>query len=186
MSHLYEVDLARENEELTKRFVAAELQNTRLANLYVSMQRLHCSLERREIIAAIEEIVINLVGSEEFAILELVAPQKLSVVSSHGIDGRHVERVATQDGPIGKCVSKGTLFVRNGGPAQGSSEIESQLTACIPLRAAERIWGAVAVFALLPQKESLGVADVELFDLLSAHGGLALYCSSLHQRQGRR
>jgi GAF domain-containing protein len=189
MTPPYEIDLAREHAELTRRYVAAEQQKMRLANLYVSMQRLHSSLERAHIIEAIAEIVINLIGSEEYAIFEFDAKREtVDIVSCFGVDPCLLEWVKPGDGLIGRCLSKGTLFVRNGSPSNVNHEIETRLSACIPLRAADRIWGAVAVFSLLPQKDSLGVEDVELFDLLSAHGGLALYCSTLHEQiaEGRR
>lgn len=63
-------DVQRENELVASRFVDIETQNTNLANLYVAGYQLHGSLDRGQVLASIKEIVINLIGSEDFAIYE--------------------------------------------------------------------------------------------------------------------
>ena len=48
-----------------------EQQSSNLANLYVASYRLHGSVERSEVLQVIQEIIINLIGSEELGIYEL-------------------------------------------------------------------------------------------------------------------
>jgi hypothetical protein len=64
-----------------------EQQNSNLANLYVASYRLHGTLDRGEVIAAIQEIIANLVGSEEAALFEIDPDKKeLELVASFGLD----------------------------------------------------------------------------------------------------
>ena len=59
-----------ENLRFTERYAEIEKQNADLANLYVASYRLHSTLDRQEVVSVIEEIIINLIGSEELAIFE--------------------------------------------------------------------------------------------------------------------
>ena len=51
---------------------------------------------------------------------------------------------------------------------------ERKLRACVPLKYLGRVVGAVAIFGMRASKKRLAPIDVELFDLLSRHGGIAL------------
>jgi chemotaxis protein CheD len=48
------------------------------------------------------------------------------------------------------------------------------MTACIPFMSGRRVRGVLALFGMLPQKRGLTEEDLELLDLLSDHGALAL------------
>ena len=55
---------------LAQQFVATELQHGDLASLYVASRRLQATLRKQEVLAAIREIVINLIGVEAMAVFE--------------------------------------------------------------------------------------------------------------------
>src|SRR5262250_909149 len=57
-----------ENKDFAQRYVEVEEQNESLANLYVASYRLHSTLDPAEVVECISEILINLVGSEEFGL----------------------------------------------------------------------------------------------------------------------
>src|ERR1700716_3860418 len=59
------------SQEAQSQYAALARQNANLANLYVASYRLHSTVSREEVLAAIVEIIINFVGSEEIAIFEL-------------------------------------------------------------------------------------------------------------------
>ena len=59
------------------------------------------------------------------------------------------------------------------------------VAACVPLRADERIVGALVVFGLLPHKPAFEPVDHELFKLLSAHAAPAFYGAQLFEGSGR-
>src|ERR1051325_8315784 len=60
-----------ESRDFAARYVDVEQQNTNLAHLYVASYQLHGTLDRERILAAIKEVIINLIGSEELAIWEV-------------------------------------------------------------------------------------------------------------------
>ena len=174
-----------ESQDLLGQFQEIERQNSDLASLYVASYRLHETVKRNEVIAVIEEIVINMIGSEELAIFEVDDESgKLKLVESLGIDPDVLERVTLNEsrieqaaGVLQEVVETGQRYVVSSGDGK-ALETESGLTVCIPLVLDNHVTGAIAVFRLLDQKKSkLAPLDFELFDLLATHAAAALYCS---------
>jgi GAF domain-containing protein len=130
------------------------------------------------VLEVIQEILANLVGTEETAVFERDDHAgSLRLISSNGIEAQAFARVAVGEGIIGTVVASGeTWIVGDSAPGVGR---EAQLTACVPLKLEERVTGAICIFRLLPQKSGLEPCDRELFDLLATHAATALYCSEL-------
>jgi hypothetical protein len=170
------VEIEQENQRACDEYVAIQERSTELAHLFVALERIHSSLSRAETLAAIQEIVINVVGSEELAVFERRG-DRLVLLQSFGIDPEPWRERPADRGALGRAAS-GRLYVagREGPPEPGDENI----TATIPLRVGDRVTGALAIFRLLGHKPVLGETDHALFDLLSTHVGLAL-----HLRAGR-
>src|SRR4029077_1385469 len=64
-------EVEEENKDFANRYIEIEEQNNNLANLYVASYQLHSTLDFKEVIQIVQEIVINLIGAEAFAILLL-------------------------------------------------------------------------------------------------------------------
>lgn len=175
------VELERENRRACDEFVAIHEQHTVISNLCVALSRLHGSIDRKEVLAAIEEIVVNLVGSEEVAIYEL-APGGGRLLLTHGIGvvGRAPSQVDLGAGVIGRAAESGCIYLA-GAEAPCGPEDED-VSACVPLVLASRVIGAVVVFRLLGHKPGIDMADRELFRTLAHHGAIALHCASLAAR----
>lgn len=174
--------LEETSKALSSRYLDVEQSNSNLANLYVASYGIHESLDRGDVVRSIHEVLINLVGSEEFAIVErspLEGP--FSVTSSMGVDPERCAPFLLGDGRVGQALRDGTLYSRAPGDAGVAGEDE-HVTACIPLMVGGRVYGAIVVFRLLSHKEALEPVDRELFDLLATHAASALYCSELHKR----
>jgi hypothetical protein len=167
-----------ESQSYSSRYAEIETQNSNLANLYVASYRLHGTLDRKEVIDTLQEIIANLIGSEEAGLYELnAAKQTLELVASFGLapDGRRSLPLAS--GRVGQAARSGEIFVAEPGvPEDGG------LTACIPLKLDGKVTGAIAIHRLLPQKSGFEEVDRELFELLATHAATALYCTSLHAR----
>jgi putative methionine-R-sulfoxide reductase with GAF domain len=172
-----------ESERFAEQYRDLESQNSNLANLYVASYRLHATLDRVEILAIIQEIVTNLIGSEEIGIFEKDG-SSLQLLASTGIDPVSYRRVALSSGILGHCASGGRTFVSGDGddPAERTPQ-EADLSACVPLILDGRVSGVIALFRLLPQKRQIEALDRELFDLLATHAATALYCAALHTRR---
>jgi len=172
-----------ETRRYSSRYAEIEQQNSNLANLYVASYRLHGTLDRTEVVAAIQEILANLIGSEEAALFELdPATQTLELAASFGADPAECPRVPVGTGVIGQAASTGEIFVADPGHPPAAEGIESRLTACVPLRLESRVTGVIAIFGLLPQKGAIEDLDRELFDLLATQAAFALYCTGLHAK----
>jgi hypothetical protein len=176
----------RDNRRFMDQFVVLERQTANLANLYVASYRLHETLDRQEVIKSLQEILANLVGSEEMVLFELDREQQcLHLVASHGIQPEAYETVPIDRGRIGAAVRSGETFVVDASAepsAIPAEPLEQHLTACIPLKLEGRVTGAIAVFRLLPQKPGVESLDYEIFDLLGSQAAMALYCTALHSR----
>jgi len=164
-------DFEAENRRFFNEYSEVEQQNSNLANLYVASYRLLGSVERSEVLQVIQEIIINLIGSEELGIFELNAKtKKLVLLSSFGLEDDAYTRIL-DDSPIMQTAMTGEMFLKDPPPNNTSAPVTS-LTACIPLKVHETVIGVIAIFRMLPQKPALAAIDRELFDLLGSHACL--------------
>lgn len=171
--------IEEESRRFSERYLEVEQQNTNLSNLYVASYQLNGTLDRERVIAAIQEIVINLIGSEELAIWEVDEElDTLSLVSSFGIDESDWTVVPIGKGTIGSVARTGTLFLTTADAAPQET-LERTLTACLPLKLDDKVVGVIAIFSLLQQKTGLEPVDHELLDLLGSHAASALFCTRL-------
>ncbi len=164
-------EIEAENQRICDDYVSVQEKSTVLAQLFVVLDRIHGALSKAEMLAALQEIVINVVGSEELAVFERRGAV-LVLSQSFGVDRQKLRDVRVGEGAIGRAAASGRIYVagREGPPAPG----EEDLTAVIPLRAGEEVAGALAIFRLLGHKPGIGEDDETLFQLLSTHVGLAL------------
>lgn len=163
-------EIRGETDRRFAEYAKLETLNANLANLYVASYQLHSTLDRQTVLAAIQEIVVNLIGSEEFAVFEREPDGRFRLASSVGLsDGSPLvahERVA-------HATASGETWV---------SAHHGDLTACIPLKIDGGVTGFIVICRLLAHKSGLEPLDLELFDLLGTHAAMALYASSLQQR----
>jgi hypothetical protein len=179
---LYQIEA--DSHKFSSKYVELEQQTGNLLNLYVASYRLHGTLDRKEVLATIQEIITNLIGSEEIAVYEMDAARGgLDLTASFGIDAARHARVPLGQGIIGRAAESGQIFIAGSG-RRGEGQ-ERDLTACIPLKVQDRVIGVIAIFRLLQQKPGLESVDHELFELLATHAAMALYTTLLHGAAAR-
>jgi hypothetical protein len=175
-----------ENVDFAKRYLEIEEENNNLANLYVASFQLHSTLDFREVVQIVMEIVINLIGAEKFALMLLDENrEELSAVSTEGVPREKIPHLRMGEGIIGKVVKEGT------GPyiAEGKSASEITLTeplVVIPMKIKDQVIGAIVVYSILEQKESFSPLDFELFNLLAGHAATAVFASKLYSESERK
>jgi hypothetical protein len=171
--------LEADSRKYLEHYLEVEQQNTNLANLYVASFRLHSTLARREVLAGIDEIIINLIGSEELALIEIDEQSgRPHLTHSFGLESNSFTDLPdTVRRRIESCMHSGEIWVR------GAEDFP--MTACIPLKVDHDVIGAIAIFRLLEQKTGVEPVDHELFSLLATNASTALYCSHLHASRGR-
>lgn len=168
-------EVAGANERFAEQYQSIEEQSANLANLYVASYQLHNSVDRDAVLTAIQEIVINLIGSEQLAIYERCGEKEFRLAASFGLDLDRVAPFVAGEYAVEK-LGEGHIFPN---PAD-----RQPLTAVVQLRIGEDVTGAILVFRLLDHKPALQPVDQELFDLLAVHASTALYCASLHAERG--
>jgi GAF domain-containing protein len=180
----YVQDLLAENERLRTLVdslkAESEAQVANLASLYVAVTSVHGALDRPSLLSSVQEIVTNLIGSEETAIFETDAAHgRLTLLASAGIEPGPYQELYVGEGAIGRAAATGERLIRREGGSL-TEDGDAALTACIPLKVAGRVVGVLAVFRLLPQKGRLDAIDIDLFDVLAAHAASALIYTRLY------
>ncbi|MBI1920217.1 MAG: GAF domain-containing protein [Geobacter sp.] len=174
-----------ENQDFANRYVEIEQENNNLANLYIASYQLHSTLDFMEVLQIITEIIINLIGAEEFAIL-LVDDKtnQLEPVASEGIPREEVPKVKIGKGLIGEMAKTGeNYFIED---ADGYVRDLAHPMVCIPLKIKEHVIGVIVIYKLLLQKTSFADVDYELFTLLAGHAATAIFSSKLYSESERK
>src|SRR4051812_45635952 len=179
-----------ENKDFAHRYVEVEEQNNNLANLYVASYQLHSTLDFREVVQIVQEIVINLVGAESFAILLLDEKTgELKAIASEGEDVMPgIENISTRlgDGVLGSVAKTGESYYINQDLEDGGKVTLEKPLAAVPLKIKEHVIGLVVIYKLLQQKDSFSAVDYELFSLLAAHAATAIFSSKLYSQSERK
>jgi GAF domain-containing protein len=173
--------LAHRSEEERWRAQRQELVEAELAHLVrlrVASQRLHESLNPLELMDILQDLLVNLVGSETLGIFELEpAGPALVLRVSMGIDPERFRRLPLGEDPIGRAARTGSTWLADlmeGVPEQARREGPR---ACVPLRLGSHVLGMMVLFGLLPHKPRLEQEDRELLEVLANEGARALYCA---------
>lgn len=164
-------------ERLAERMSTVEAENNRLANLYVASCQLHSSLDLSEVLRNIVEIMINLIGADQFAVYILDEKTgRLEPVVSHGMGQRACPAGVLGERILGRAVQLRETFRRD--PPE-SADASGPL-ACVPLHVRERPLGAIVVHRLFEQKKVLNALDEELFALLADHAAAAILAAQVY------
>ena len=165
-----------QNRRDIERSALVEEQCTSLANLYVATYKLHGSLERSEVLAAISEIVVNLVGCEQFGVFERFG-EDLKLIGEFPAHPSPIRELKAQGSFVSE-IFKGTGPWVRGRDKEPPVHVPDAITGVIPLQLRSELTGAIVLYSLLPQKGgAFGDVDFELMDLLTAHAATALYAS---------
>jgi hypothetical protein len=147
--------LARELDETGR---AHEL----FASLYTTLERLHGSLKVTDVVNAIHEVVINLVGSEDFALFVFdESSARFELLSSMGAGGLQ-RPFAVGEGALGQAAAAGR-------PVWGNPH------ALAPFADdGGRTVGLIAIVGLLSHRPALERREQVIVEALAAHAGVAL------------
>ncbi len=176
-----------ENKDFANRYVEVESENNNLANLYVASYQLHSTLDFSECLKIILEIVMNLIGAEEFSIMMLdEKSNELMIVAQEGMGPEARQSIKLGDGTIGETTKNGEAYFREGDPTDLSGIDYLHPLVCIPLKIKEHVIGAIVIYKLLVQKQSFSNVDYELFTMLAGHAATALFSSRLYSQSERK
>jgi nitrate/nitrite-specific signal transduction histidine kinase len=174
-----------ENKEFADRYIEIEEQNNNLANLYVASYQLHSTLDYREVVRIVQEIVVNLIGAEVFHLF--MVGDKTGQLELEGSEGQSapVTAIPLGEGPIGKAAQAGENFFAEQVAHKEATPFEQPI-AVIPLKIKETVIGVISINKLLVQKTAFTAMDFELFTLLAGHAATALFSAKLYSTSARK
>jgi nitrate/nitrite-specific signal transduction histidine kinase len=176
-----------ENKDFANRYIEVEAENNNLANLYVASYQLHSTLDFNESLKIILEIVMNLIGAEEFSIMMLdEKTNELSIVAQEGMGPEARASIKLGEGIIGTAARSGESFYREGDPTDLTGVDYLHPLVVIPLKIKEHVIGVIVIYKLLVQKQQLSNIDYELFSMLAGHAATALFSSKLYSQSERK
>jgi transcriptional regulator with GAF, ATPase, and Fis domain len=177
-----------ENRDFAGRCVEMEQLHSNLANLYVASHQLHSTLDFKEVLQIVQEIVINFIGSECFAVLLLDEETgELRTIAAEGdalVPGIAGMTVRMGEGKLGQVTSTGeSYFARE---AFGQNAGTDHPLAAVPLKIKEKTIGLLVVYQLLQQKRAFSTTDYELFSLLAGQAATAIFSAKLYSDAERK
>jgi regulator of replication initiation timing len=174
-----------ENKEFADRYIEIEEQNNNLANLYVASYQVHSTLDYKEVIRIVQEIVINLIGAEVFHLF--MVSEKAAQLELETSEGQTPGRplIPVGEGPIGKAAQSGENYFADTVARREPSPYEEPI-AVIPLKIKDTVIGVISINKLLFQKTAFTTMDYELFTLLAGHAATAIFSARLYSASARK
>lgn len=176
----------KENKEFANMYVEIQEQNDALANLYVASQRLHATFDLEGVKQIISEILVEMVGAEEFGLLMLDRHKKnLHVLTGEGIR----ERLPKQTLPVGEGIVGDVATTGESFFFVPKSEAEKKAhlpIATLPLKLNGQTVGVVVIYKLLSHKTKFSPIDHQILELVAAHAASALMSARLHGTLDRK
>jgi hypothetical protein len=177
-------EVEAENKEFADRYVEIEEQNNNLANLYVASYQLHSTLDFKEVIRIVQEIVINLIGAEAFHIY--MVGEKSGKLEREGSEGQEAPNVLDMsEGIIGTAARTGLSYFAEQVVVREPTPFALPI-AVIPLKIKESVIGVISINKLLVQKKAFTGMDHELFKLLAGHAATAIFAAKLYSTSERK
>ncbi|MEK6409250.1 MAG: GAF domain-containing protein [Acidobacteriota bacterium] len=170
-----------ENKDFAQRYVQVEEQNESLANLYVASHRLHSTLDSAEVLECIKEILLNMIGSEDFGLF--VVDDETHELVRAGYEGDTGGRPDKAQVTLGEGIEG--VVALTGEPYFSEGEGDGP-RACVPLKIKERVVGLITIYQLLSHKKGLTELDHQLMELLAGHAASALISSRLYSMADRK
>ncbi len=179
-------EVEKENKDFADRYIVVQEENNNLANLYIASHQLHSTLDYKEVLRIVLEIVVILVGAETFCLMLLDEKHnEMSTVAAEGIEVHQVKNIKIGKGIIGKVAKNGESYFSENITADVEISLEKPI-ACVPLKIKENVIGLLVIYSLLVQKAHFKSIDYELFNLLASHAATAIYSAKLYSQSERK
>jgi nitrate/nitrite-specific signal transduction histidine kinase len=174
-----------ENKEFADRYIEIEEQNNNLANLYVASYQLHSTLDYKEVVRIVQEIVINLIGAEAFHIW--MVSEKTGALELEASEGQAPPpgSLALGQGMIGRAAQTGENYFAEAVAHREATPFDKPI-AVIPLKIKDSVIGVISINKLLVQKTAFTTMDYELFTLLAGHAATAIFSAKLYSTSARK
>ena len=171
--------LERHVSDLAIELATADEKVGDLQKLILAAQRLDTCADRAAVLDALRDIVITILGSDDFVILALDDDGRtLWPILGVGQSGGACGPLLVTDDLVATAFRSGRRVIApprgaSGGPARADT------VACVPLTSGSRKVGLLVLFTLLAHRAELRRNDLDVLDFLSAHAATALQVADL-------
>ena len=166
--------LERHVSELAIEVATADEKVGDLQKLLLTAQRLNACADRAAVLDALRDIVITVMGADDFVILALDDDgSTLWPVVGFGPTGSGCGPLLATDDLVATTMRTGKRVIAAGRHEAGGAA-RSEAVACVPLSAGPQMLGLLVLFSLLAHRSELRGVDFDLLDFLSAHAATAL------------
>jgi GAF domain-containing protein len=156
-----------------------------LENLLLATRRLDACADRAAVLAALQDILVTVVGANDFVVLALDEEGRtMWPILGVGTNGAACGPLLVSDALVSAALETGKCQLS--GPRGVGDLPRIDPVATIPLLAWPHTVGALVVFTLPPQRSALRPIDVELLEFLSSRAASAIQLADLRASDSRR
>ena len=168
--------------QLSTLLVAADNRTGALMKLLVAVRSLIESRNASAAMQSLQDILVTVIGAEQFTIYSIDQRQKLLVaIAGTSTHPGGSDRVPLHDSWLGGVVRSSAVYVARDADRPTRRD-ESSIAAVAPLRVLDRVVGAIVITRLLPHREGLDSCDREILGLLGVYAATAIIAAD---RRGR-
>ena len=179
------VRLERHVSMLSTEVASADQKVSDLGKLLLAARRLESCADRGAVLAALRDILVSAVGSDDFVVLALDEEGRtLWPILGVGANGTACGPLLVSDALVSVALETGKCQIA--GP-RGVGELPRyEPLAAVPLMSWPHTVGALVVFTLLAHRSVLRPVDIELLEFLSSHAATAIQLADLRAVESRR
>jgi hypothetical protein len=184
----HSLSIEAENRIFIQRYIEIEKQNEALTNLYVASYQLHSTLESQKVVNTIVEIIINLIGAEEFAIFTLNDDGTELIFTGGELGERYQskKRIPLGQDIEGKVALSKIPYRHPEINDLISIPLEISLPAKPNTQPVNELVGVISIYKLLAHKKKFTDLDYEILNLLAGQAATALLSAKLYQGTERK
>ena len=177
--------LERHLSVLSTEVATADQKASDLEKLLLAARRLESCADRAAVLAALQDILISVVGSEDFVVLALDEEGRtLWPILGVGANGSACGPLLVGDALVSPALETGKCQIAT---RRGAGELpRGEPLASVPLMSWPHTVGALVVFTLLAHRSVLRSVDIELLEFLSSHAATAIQLADLRAAETRR
>ncbi len=174
-----------ENRFYANKYVEIERRNSDLASLYVASYRMQSALTLKDALTIISEIVVAMIGSEEFAVYLFVPQQQRFYLAACEGGKQNFPSEIPEDYPLVALVlESGRSWTRTDEVKDDAANPEDFI-AIVPLKVGNKKIGFIGIKRLLVQKSGFNSQDFEMFEFLAVQAAKAVLSASLFELYGK-
>jgi GAF domain-containing protein len=177
--------LERHVSVLSTEVASADQKVSDLRKLLLAARRLESCADRAAVLAALQDILVTVVGSDDFVVLAMDEEGRtLWPILGVGATGTACGPLLVSDALVSSALETGKCQLT--GPRGVGVLPRNEPLASVPLMSWPHTVGALVIFTLLAHRSVLRPVDIELLEFLSSHAATAIQLADLRSAETRR